>query len=88
MKADSIWVQLSSGFNCIKYAYWLEVFTGLLAYPAVSLGRMRKKWWMKETQELVLYRDENNKCHVEWIDKSKLLFRYLDYERRTGRTGS
>ena len=67
----------------MKKAYWYEIITGVLAYPAVGFGKERTNWF-GITKEFILYRDENNKCHVEWIKKTDLLFRYLDYERKHG----
>ena len=83
MKKDNIWVQLSSGLNCVKKAYYYEIVTGVLSYRAVSLGRERISW-LGIVKELILYRDENDKCHIEWVRKNDLLFRFLDYERKHG----
>jgi hypothetical protein len=83
LKNRSIWGQLKSGFDYPKKAYWYEIISGILAYPAVSLGLEHTNWLGIE-KELILYRDENNECHIEWTRKSNLLFRYLEYERKHG----
>ena len=67
----------------MKKAYWYEIITGVLAYRAVGLGIERTNW-LGITKEFILYRDEKDKCHVGWVRKDELLFRFLDYERKHG----
>jgi hypothetical protein len=71
---ESIWVRLSSGFDCVKKKFWYEIIPSVAALKAVSLGRTRKSLFGK-TEYLVLFRDDTCKsspCVISWIRESEL----------------
>lgn len=61
-----------------KRKLWFEFVPGI-AFPAVTFGRQRKRWFKKETEYLIIYRFDIFKecqCHIKWIPESMLLERY------------
>ena len=78
-KDESIWHFLSPGlgeFTLPKRELWYEQIPGVMAFPAVTLGKKRKTLFGK-TETLVLYRygdkrDKDTTCKVAWVRASEL----------------
>jgi hypothetical protein len=76
--AINIWNFLSVGLNTEfkveKRQFWLEAAPGI-AFKTVWFGRKRKRWFKKETEYLVLYRNDvfkESHCEIAWIPISML----------------
>jgi hypothetical protein len=82
--AINIWNFLTPGiggeFKIEKRKFWLEVVPGL-AFKAMWLGRQRKRWFSKEAEYLVIYRNDLQKesqCEIAWVSVSQLIARDMN----------
>ena len=78
----NLWNKLTNGIDRPvvnhKRKLWYECIPGIMAFPAVTFGRKRKLWF-RETEYLVIYRDNTYKeshCVIAWIQESQLIIRY------------
>lgn len=76
-KNESIWHRLTAGLDtkAKRTKLWYEIIPSVYALEAITLGRKRK--FLGKTQCLILYRDVDKKCIVEWVLLSNLVNRDL-----------
>lgn len=75
----NIWHKLNGGLRTdvektgTKRKLWYEIIPGVCAFEAITLGITKKRFWNWQGNKcLILYRDINNKCVIEWIPESQL----------------
>ena len=78
-KRINIWHKLNGGMNAnvektgIRQKLWYEIVPGVCALEAITLGMIRKRFWNWQSDlYLVLYRDIDKKCIIEWMPESHL----------------